>query len=856
MKNVLLNSIALVFLLWSGMSVAQNDTTEIKQGEVRFDYKTPQKFELGPIRVEGADNFDHNAIRLISGLRQGQQITVPGQDITKAITNLWKEGLFSDVEILAEKDVAGVLYLVIQVVPRPKLSRFRFKGATKRDADKIREEIVLFSGKTISENLVFSTENRIRGYYREKGYYSVDVQIDRVKDTLMNNSEIFDIFVETGPKVKIGELNLSGNTEIPEWKLRMAMKDTKEKAFWRFFKRSKFSETAFSRDKETVIAKLNKIGLRDAEITFDTVYLKNSKNLVVDVTIDEGEKYYFGSIDWIGNTKFRSSQLDTVLGIKYGDNYNKQLLETRLLMSQDGRDVSSLYMDRGYLFFQVIPVETSVIDHHINYQMRIIEGKEARVRRVIIKGNTKTNDYVIRREIRTKPGDLFSRNDIIRTQRELAQLGYFNEQAFQVNPIPNPQDGTVDIEYIVEEKSSDQIELSGGYGGTGFDGRGRIIGTLGLTFNNFSTHNFFKKGAWSPLPGGDGQRLSIRAQTNGKFFQSYTFSFTEPWLGGKKPNSLSFWVNHTGLGNGYLRSNELYQGLSISGVGLGLGRRKKWPDDYFQAYYELGYQYYDVIKDQRFVIFTDGYANDFSFKYLLQRTSVSSPIYPQGGSSIKFMTKATLPYSLWEGVDDYSTLSNQERYKYLEYYKIKFTGEWYFPLTSDNKLILMPRFGFGFMGAYNSQKGLTPFDRFRLGGNGLTGVNQIGGQEIIALRGYEDDISSPGGDPLIAKYTMELRYPISLNPSATFYVLAFAEAGNSFPSFKNFNPFNVKKSVGAGVRVFLPMFGMLGLDYGWGFDRLDSWSTGYPSGLSEQGVKGKGYYGRLNFTIGMNLGEL
>ena len=548
--------------------------------------------------------------------------------------------------------------------------------------------------------------------------------------------------------------------------------------------------------------------------------------------------------------------MDTILGVKKGDVYNKPLLEQRLFMSQDGRDVSSLYMDRGYLFFQVIPVETSVVDNHINYQMRIIEGKEARIKRIIIRGNTKTNDYVIRREIRTKPGDLFNRNDIIRTQRELAQLGYFDEQAFQVNPIPNPQDGTVDIEYVVEEKSSDQIELSGGYGGTGIDGKGRIIGTLGLTFNNFSLKNMFKEGTWTPLPGGDGQRLSIRAQTNGRYYQGYNFSFTEPWLGGKKPNSLSIWMNHTALGNGYLPSNELYAGLGITGVGVGLGRRKKFPDDYFQAYYELSYQYYDVVDDARFGIFDNGYANDIAFKYVLQRSSVSSPIYPQDGSNLKFTAKTTLPYSFFDGVDDYSGQTNQERYKYLEYYKVKFTGEWYFPLTQDKKLVLMPRFGFGFMGAYSASKGVTPFERFNLGGSGLTGVSQIGGKEIIALRGYDDNsINSAVGDPLIAKYTLELRYPISLNPQATFYVLAFAEAGNSFPTFKDFNPFNVKRSVGAGIRVFLPMFGMLGLDYGIGFDKLDPWSSGY-QGVSDQSISDKGYYGQIHFTIGMNLGEL
>lgn len=850
-KHLLL--ILLLIVSYAGQS-------QINLGGLNVDYRNPKTYEIGPIRVEGADNYDHNAIRLLAGLRQGQSITIPGEKITTAIKNLWNEELFSDVEIFAEKEVAGVVYLVIRLTPRPKLSRFKFVGVNKREADKIREEISLFSGKTITENLVFATENRIRGYFREKGFYSVGVRIDRSIDTLMNNSEIFVIRVNKGKRVRIGELNINGNESIKDWKLRAAMKDTKRKALWRVWKRSKFSTTAYKRDKEAMLAKFGAKGLRDAEITFDTVYLANQRNLVININVDEGEKYYFGDVEWTGNTKFRSSFLDTILGIKKGDLYNKELLDQRLFMSMDGRDISSLYMDRGYLFFQVIPVETSVTDNHINYQMRIIEGKEARVRRVIITGNTKTNEHVIRREIRTKPGDLFSRNDIIRTQRELAQLGYFNEQAFQVNPIPNPQDGTVDIEYVVEEKSSDQIELSGGYGGTGVDGKGRIIGTLGLTFNNFSLKNIFKEGAWTPLPGGDGQRLSIRAQTNGKYYQGYNFSFTEPWLGGKKPNSLSIWLNHTSLGNGYLRSNDNYAGLAITGVGVGLGRRKKFPDDYFQAYYELSYQYYDVVDDYRFGVFTNGYANDIALKYVLQRSSVSSPIYPQEGSNIKFTAKATLPYSMWDGIDDYTNLANQDRYKYLEYYKIKITGEWFFPLSKDKKLVLMPRVGFGFMGAYNKAKGLTPFERYSLGGSGLTGVNQIGGREIIALRGYNDNsINSSNGDPLIAKYTLELRYPISLNPQATFYALVFAEAGNTYPTFKDFNPFNVKRSVGAGVRVFLPMFGMLGLDYGFGFDKLDPWSVGYSTSTTSghnAEISTKGFHGQIHFTIGMNLGEL
>jgi outer membrane protein insertion porin family len=432
-------------------------------------------------------------------------------------------------------------------------------------------------------------------------------------------------------------------------------------------------------------------------------------------------------------------------------------------------------------------------------------------------------------------------------------LGYFNEQGFQVNPIPNPQDGTVDIEYVVEEKSADQIELSGGYGA------GRIIGTLGLTFSNFSVKNIFKPNSWSPLPTGDGQRLSIRAQTNGRVYQGYNFSFTEPWLGGKKPNSFTFYLNHTSYASSYtLRKRDPnYSGVGISGAGIGLGRRKKFPDDYFSAYYELAYQYYDVRNySSLFPTFSNGFANDISLKYALQRNSVNSPIYPTEGSKISFTAKGTLPYSLLDGKKDFSTMSDQETFKYLEYYKLKFTFEYYLPLSPNKKLILMPRVGFGYMGAYNAAKGLTPFERFNLGGSGLTGTNQFGGREIIALRGYDDNaLSSSGGDPIVAKYTLEMRYPISLNPQATFFVLAFAEAGNTYTNFKTFNPFNVKKSVGAGVRIFLPMFGMLGLDYGWGFDKLDKHSSGY-GGAIDQSIDSKGFFPKFTFTIGMNLGEL
>jgi len=842
-----------LYILGSFFLFGQNGITV---GDIDFSYSQPKEYELGPIRVIGADNFDHQAIKLIAGLRQGQKIILPSNDISNAIKNLWTEEIFSNVAIYVTKEIAGIIYLTIAVEARMKLSKFSFKGIGKRDADKLREEIKLFTGKTITENLVFQTKTKIRGYFREKGFFKAAVDITRVKDTLINASEIFIIKIEKGNKIGIKEIVISGNTEIPTWKLKMAMKDTKQKGILRIIKRSKYTESSYEKDKISLLAKFNKVGLRDASISFDTVYQLNSKNLMIEINITEGEKYYFGDIEWLGNTKYRSSFLDTVIGIKKGDLYNRNLFEQRLNGSGDGRDINSLYMDQGYLFFQVIPIEINVNQNMINYQIRIIEGKEARNGTITIKGNTKTNDYVILREIRTKPGDLFNKGDIMRTQRELAQLGYFNEQAFQVNPLPNPSKGTVDIEYIVEEKNSDQIELSGGYGGAGPTSSGRIIGTLGLTFNNFSTRNFFKKNAWSPLPGGDGQRLSMRAQSNGRFYQSYTFSFIEPWLGGKKPNSLSFSINHTALSsNGKLRTENGYAGLSISGVGIGIGKRNKWPDDYFSTYIELGYKYYDVVNDTRFPVFSKGIANDISLQYTIQRSSVSAPTYPQSGSNFTFLSKATLPYSSLTS-KDYSLLSPQERYKYLEYYRLKFTAEWFLPLSKDKKLILMSRFGMGYLGAYNKAKGVSPFERYSMGGSGLSGVNQIGGISILALRGYEDQsISSAGGDPIVTKYTIELRYPISLNPQATFFALAFLEGGNTFPTFDKFNPFNVKRTAGIGIRVFLPMFGMLGLDYGLGFDKLNTWSSGYGS-ASDISIGTKGYYPKLSFSIGMNLGEL
>lgn len=861
-----LKLLSFVLILWTGTSVL----AQINNPNVNF--LSPQTYTIASLEVQGVDNYDHDAIRVISGLTIGKEIKVPGEDFTKAIKNLWDQDLFSNIEV-GYTDIDEVneeIFLYIKLTGRPKLSYVKYDTRIKKsEVDKIRDVVDLKSGDVITEPLIKNTEKLIRGFYREKGYLRATVNIKETIDTAVTNSRWFMINVDKGERIKIAHINIYGNETVDlshyeslikrkivqfgasDKGIRKSMKDTKQKGILRIFSRSKFNETAYERDKRTIIEKFNSIGLRDANILRDSIYDIDEESIGIDIYIEQGKKYYFGDISWVGNTKYRSGVLDTIIGIKNGDVYDKAKLEQRLYMSADNSDITSIYMDKGYLFFTITPIELNISEgNKINYELRISEGKEARYGEIRIMGNTKTNDHVIRRELRTKPGDLFSRADIIRTQRELSQLGYFDNEQFQINPIPNPVDGTVDIEYTVVEKSSDQIELSGGYGG------GRLIGTLGLTFTNFSTKNVFKKEAWSPLPSGDGQRLSLRGQSYGKGFQSYNLSFTEPWLGGKKPISFTTFMTHSNISQTSTISPENDLKIGVTSVGVGLGSRLKWPDDFFSIYSELNYSYYDLLKaDSRFV-FGTGYSNDISMGVTITRNSIDNPIYPRGGSNFKLLTKSTLPYSRFDGVEDYSGYTQQELYKFAEYFKIKFTGEWYLPLSKDKKLVLVPKFGYGFMGGYSKEKGNTPFQRFYLGGNGLTGNINYDGRELITLRGYDvqSGLSTPLGDPLIAKYSMELRYPLSLNPSATIYGLAFLEAGNTYTSFKTFNPFDVKRSVGVGARVFLPMFGMLGVDLGWGFDPVSSNRTG-ASQLNGP-ILQKGYTFGIFPVIGVSLGDL
>lgn len=829
---------------------AQNDTMGVA------DYALPKNYTIGGIEVSGANFTDKNVIRLLSGLIVGDKIQIPGDKITDAIKSLWRQGLFENVEVFQEKVIGNDVFIRINVTERPRLSKFSFKGRVKKnEADEIRGKIRLIKEKVITDYTIGYVKNTVRDYFVNKGFYNAEVSVTQEPDRLAKTPHtIVYIHVNRGKKVRIKNLNFHGNTVLADWKLRRKMEDSKPFRFYNPFNSGKYLEDNLEKDLPAVLAKYNSKGYRDARVVKDTVYFVNKKRVNIDVYIEEGHKFYFGTFKWFGNTKYRSGQLDTILNIKKGDVFDQTYLDQKLNMNPNGFDISSLYMDDGYLFFQINPQEANIHNDTIDFNIQMYEGKQAIISKVTVKGNDKTNDHVIYREIRSRPGQLFRRSDIMRTTRELAQLGYFDQEKLNVVPTPNPAEGTVDIEYTVEEKPNDQITLSGGWGG------GRIIGTLGVTFNNFSMRNFLKKDSWRPLPTGDGQRFSVQAQTNGLFYQSYNISFTEPWLGGKKPNSLTVSAFHSTFSNGVPNKikvdgkkipNPARSTMNIWGGTVGFGKRLKWPDDYFQMYTSLSYNYYDLYAYPYFIL-TTGYANDVNVSLNISRSSVDAPIYPKNGSNFTLHGQWTPPYSSFNG-KNYSDLASQERYKFIEYQKYKFTAEWFTQLTNKRaaegkearNLVLRTKVGFGFLTYYNKEVGYSPFERFYLGGSGLSGYQNFVAREIIALRGYTDNsLSSSLGDPLCSRYTMELRFPVTLNPQATIFVLGFAEAGNSWSTFKQYNPFQVKRSAGFGLRVFLPMFGLLGVDYGWGFDNVPG-NPGIGNGK-----------GQFHFTIGGQLGEM
>jgi outer membrane protein insertion porin family len=817
--------------LVANLSFAQNviggDTSVV-------NYAAPREYTLVKVNVIGTVNLNPEILVLISGLPVGDKITIPGEKTSEAIDNIWREGLVDDVSIAVNKTEGDYIWLDMYIVEKPQIFdiKYNVKKSEKEDLD----EKLPLKGQMLTsyrERHIIETVNE---HYRADGYLNVSTTIRTEPfDPTKPNLPLVYVYVtvDKGKKVKIKELNIEGNKEFSDWKIRRQMKDTKRKRWYNVFKSSKYINENLKKDEETVLALYRTKGYRDARIVSDTVKKVGENRVEITMRIEEGNRYYFRNITWVGNTKYSSEQLDRQLGIKKGDVYNEEVLQMRLYMSPAGNDISSLYMDDGYLFFQINPVETAVEGDSIDIEMRVYEGRQAIIRKVTVVGNSKTNDNVIIREIRTRPGQLFRRADVIRSQRALASLGYFDPEKIQINPVPDPYNGTVDIEYVVEERPSDQVELSGGWGGN------RLVGTLGLSFNNFSARNLFKLSEWRPLPAGDGQKLSIRAQSNGLYFRSFNASFTEPWLGGKKPNSLSVTVYNSLQSNGLKRSDANRADVNIWGVSVGFGMRLKKPDDYFYFYQDLTYQYYQLNNFFSVFAFSEGYANNLSYRITLSRNSTDQQIYPRTGVDMKIIGQFTPPYSLFNNLD-YSTADVQARYKFVEYYKWKFTCAWYTRLAGD--LVLSTRVGFGYLGMYNKEVGIAPFERFYLGGSGLTGF-ALDGREIIALRGYDDQsLSARTGAPIIAKYTWELRYPVSLNPSATVFGLAFVEAGNTWQSFKTFNPFDVYRSAGVGVRVFLPMFGLLGLDWGYRLDDV-------------QGLQGM-QKSQIHFSLGFNLGEL
>ncbi len=816
----------LCFLVfWAINGLAQEAVTQSM-----VDYGEPEEYEIGEVKITGANYSDENAIRVVTGLRTGKKITIPGPDITKAIKALWKQKLFTDIQIVKEKVIGDVVFLEIILTERPRLAKYTYKGAKKVNHEDLNEllEPYLLRGGIVTEATKINAKTAIENFYIKKGYLDVKVTpVEQVENVERNTIQL-EFQIERNEKIKVEDITFSGVTNTSAKRLRKAMENTKRRK--KFLTASKFIEEDYNADKRSIIDYYNTIGFRDARIISDSIWRNEDGKLFVHMNLEEGDRYYFRNITWKGNSIYTDEALADRLGIKRGDVYNQELLEQRLRFSLDGRDVSSLYMDNGYLFFQVDPTEIAIENDSIDLEMRIFEGPQATIDRVIIKGNDRTHEHVIRRAVRTKPGEKFSRAELIRSQREIINLGYFNQESLEVNTPVNANRGTVDIEYVVEEKSSDQLELSAGYQPSTAFYRGGLIGTLGVTFNNFSLRNVTNRKAWSPLPQGDGQKVSIRAQTNGKYYQSYNFSFTEPWLGGKKPNSFTLAGFFTQNASFFNISNT----FSISQLTVGLGSRMKWPDDNFVANTTLNLQNIKLNNFAGIFILPSGRSistgqfHNFYLQQTFGRSTIADPIFPREGSNISLTLQVTPPYSLFTN-KDYSELGVQELYKFVEYHKWRFNAEWYEGIVG--KLVIKASAKIGMIGFFNRDIGDSPFERFEFAAEPLATQYTITGKDQIGFRGYENtDFPEQvglnqngsevvGGASIFNKFSLELRYPVSLNPSSTIFVLGFVDGGNVFNSFRTYNPFDMKRSAGLGLRVFLPMFGLLGFDYGIGFDK-------------------------------------
>jgi outer membrane protein insertion porin family len=894
MQRFLSALFASAFVLVGAAAFAQvTDTTPVTSVDPDLlninSNRIPKEYTIRSIKVTGLTTLDSAIVLSISGLQSGDKVMLPGGEaFSKAITNLWRQRLFANVQVFVTAITDTNIDIEIQVQERPRLGSFKFIGISKGQAEELQGKANLVKSTIITENLKQNVTDIIKKFFAEKGYLNTQVRIEESVDRTLANSRSLTFYIDKGEKVKVSDIVFYDNETVPGNALEGQM-STKEKMrlrlkpepitpvygpiqtpslneylsnygflypsktknvlepYFRFrpFSGAKFDQNKYVEDKDKILNYYNSLGYRDAQIVADTQTLNAEGNrMQVHIKVKEGRKYYFGDISWKGNTKYPDSVLTAILNIRKGDTYNIDLLNKRLgkQLSPEGGDISGLYMDDGYLFFRVEPVETAVYNDTIDYEIRVTEGPQARIRNVNITGNDRTKDYVIRRELRTVPGNLFSRSDLIRSQRELAALNFFNQEKINPNVVPNQDDGTVDITWELEEKSSDQLELSAGFGGgIGF------TGTLGVTFNNFSARNIFRKEAWDPLPMGDGQKLSLRYQSNGRAYRAYNFSFTEPWLGGKKRNSLTFGASSSKFSNAYdyltgrfdkARGDSNF--LSITSVFVSLGKQLKWPDDYFSLVYSLNYTRYNMMNYPIFQGMEDGLSSNVSFRVGLQRSSVFNPTFPTSGSNFSATVQLTPPYSLFNK----SIVQSANPYRNPEYHKWRFTSEWFVPLgkpkgeDKSRQFVLKLAAKYGFIGRYNNKLDFTPFERFQLGGDGLTNNNGILGYDIIALRGYPVfDVSDPSvNNPdqtsasrfftIFNKYSMELRYPLVTNPASTIYALTFFDAANGWYSFKDYNPFKLRRSVGVGMRFFLPMFGLLGFDYGIGLDRINPANPG------------------------------
>lgn len=796
-----------------------------------LSYLNPKDYIIGGISVTGTKYLDKDVLITISKLTKGDRINLPGDANASVIKNLYGQGLFDDVQLNITRINLDTIYLEIAVHELPRLSKMHITGIRKGEIDDVQKLLSDKTGKIVNQNLLSTTSAIIKKHFNEKGFLNTEVNIKQRPDPGDANSIILDVAVDKKTKVMINSVTFEGNSVFSQKKLRKFLKKTRQRRWYNVFGSKKFKNDKYTDDKNDLITKMQDKGYRDAEIISDTVTKHDFETVDVHIKLHEGPKYYFGDIKWSGNAKYSTELLNRVLRIKKGDVFSEDELNKRLSgPTPNSDDVSSLYLNDGYLTYNTDAVQTNIHNDTVDLDLRVYEGPQYTINRVILKGNDVTNDKVVMREIRTKPGQKFNKDLLIRSTREISQLGNFDEQKTEPKPTNiNPQDGTVDIIFNVVEKPSDQIELSGGFGG------GQIVGTLGLTFNNFSIRNIFNLKDYKPLPKGDGEKLSLRGQSSGRTYQNYSFTFSEPWLGGKKPIyfAVSAYTQLSSTGQYYATTNPLYNKLRINGVGITLGKRLNWPDNYFQLNYSLNLDHYNLDNYTGY-LFSNGTSYNIKFTQELSRNSLDAPIFPTSGSNIKFTAQGTPPYSLFNNIN-YAIATPEQRYHFVEYYKMKFDAQWF--QTIVGKFVLMSQVRFGFLGEYNQEVGPSPFERFKLGGDGMQSYQFLQGSDIIGLRGYQNFSVIPvgttystanggtqednnTGSPIYTKYTLELRHPVIASQSATIFLLAFAEGGNVWDHFSDYNPFNVRRSVGIGARVFLPIFGLLGLDYGYGFDQI------------------------------------